>query len=83
MVHSSILLEACIENQTKGPLVLDYVRFDPSPQLSVETIQAPPEPSTSAPADSGPLDQYIRDLQVRTAPTIDYALQSMIGPQML
>ena len=51
-----------MENGAKAPLVLDYVRFDPTPGLL-----AAPVPRSSSPAeapDQDPLGDYVQSLQV-------------------
>lgn len=34
-VLDSVFLEACLENATRGPLALEYVRLDPAPGMLV------------------------------------------------
>ena len=61
------LLEACVENATRGPLFLEYLRFEPSSHLSAEEL---PRDEESA-QDSGPaptaLERYVDALKVRVS----------------
>ncbi|KAK9822650.1 hypothetical protein WJX81_003565 [Elliptochloris bilobata] len=62
-VGSECFLEACVENAAKAPLVLDYVRFDPTPVA----VLAAPVLRGSLPAeahDEEPLGDYVQSLQV-------------------
>lgn len=52
-------LEACLENAMAKPLVLDYIKFEPTEIYEVEPIELETN-STQA----GPLTQYINSLQV-------------------
>ena len=58
-VNEATLLEACIENMTKGPLVLDHIKFDAALGLSAEPVSPLPD----APGGD-PLEDYIQGLQV-------------------
>lgn len=68
-----VLLEACVENATKGTLFLEYVRFDPTPGMTaVRVAPSRPEPIWSGPhASRGgkALAAYTQGLQVRHAST--------------
>ena len=51
-----------MENGAKAPLVLDYVRFDPTPGLLAAPV-ARRSSSAEAP-DQEPLDEFVQSLQV-------------------
>lgn len=57
-------MEACVENGAKAPLVLDYVRFDPTPGL----LSAPVLRKSTAQEAPGPqpLEEYVQSLQARS-----------------
>ena len=59
------LLEACVENATRGPLFLEYLRFEPSSHLSAEELPreelGPPDPAHPSTA----LERYVDALKVR------------------
>uniref|UniRef100_A0A7S1T4R9 Trafficking protein particle complex subunit 13 n=1 Tax=Tetraselmis chuii TaxID=63592 RepID=A0A7S1T4R9_9CHLO len=40
-VGEDSFLETCVENCTKSPLLINYVRFDPSPHLTVTELKRP------------------------------------------
>lgn len=64
-VHDIILLEACIENTSRSPMVLDYLRFDPHPQMSaIEICTDPPDPGKGSPGQH--LADYIQNLKVNS-----------------
>ena len=56
-------MEACIENYSKGPMVLEYVRFDAAPPLHAVSIDIRDVLMTDFISDS-PLGSYIDQLQV-------------------
>ena len=56
-------MEACIENYSKGPMVLEYVRFDAAPPLSAVSIDIRDVLMTDFTSDD-PLGSYIDQLQV-------------------
>lgn len=56
-------MEACIENYSKGPMVLEYVRFDAAPPLSAVSIDIRDVLMTDFISDN-PLGSYIDQLQV-------------------
>ncbi|GMH44434.1 hypothetical protein BSKO_12386 [Bryopsis sp. KO-2023] len=58
-VAGDIFLEACLENAKSGPLILEYVRFDPSKAYTVASVDQHPESITS-----GPLKDYINSLKI-------------------
>ncbi len=61
-VAGECFLEACVENAAKAPLVLDYVRFDPTPGL----LAAPVLRGGGAPGAPGAgLAEYVQALQAR------------------
>ena len=62
-MHDAIWLEACVENTSRSPLVLDYLRFDPQPQMSVEEVKA--VHAIQPTSDAGPLKEYMQTLKVR------------------
>lgn len=61
-------MEACIENYSKGPMVLEYVRFDAAPPLSAVSIDIRDVLMTDFTRDD-PLGSYVDQLQV-THPTL-------------
>ena len=61
-VGSECFLEACVENGAKAPLVLDYVRFDPTPGLLAAPVVG--RSSSAEAPDQEPLDEYVQSLQV-------------------
>ena len=67
MVHSSVLLEACIENTMRLPLNVEYVRFDPAPLLSVKAIQCTSESGLSEECSDPALMDYLEGLKVSFA----------------
>ena len=74
-VGSECFLEACVENGAKAPLVLDYVRFDPTPGLL-----AAPVVRSSSPAevpDLEPLD--VPSLQVVLPPCLLRVCHDALG----
>ena len=63
MAGPDMFLEACIENMTKGPMCLDYCRFDamsPVSATAIDVRDAPPIALESA----GPLETFINTMQV-------------------
>lgn len=38
-VGDDSFLETCVENCTKAPLLINYVRFDPAPHLKVTELK--------------------------------------------
>ena len=56
-------MEACIENHSKGPMVLEYVRFDAAPPLHAVSIDIRDVLMTDFINDN-PLGSYIDQLQV-------------------
>ena len=56
-------MEACIENYSKGPMVLEYVRFDAASPLSAVSIDIRDVLMTDFTNDD-PLGSYIDQLQV-------------------
>ena len=62
-VGGDTLLEACIENYSKGPMVLEYVRFDAAPHLAAISIDIRDTLMTDFTRDD-PLGSYIDQLQV-------------------
>lgn len=56
-------MEACIENYSKGPMVLEYVRFDAAPPLNAVSIDIRDVLMTDFISDN-PLGSYIDQLQV-------------------
>jgi hypothetical protein len=61
-VAGECFLEACVENAAKAPLVLDYVRFDPTPGL----LAAPVLRGGGARGAPGAgLAEYVQALQAR------------------
>lgn len=61
-VGSECFLEACVENGAKAPLVLDYVRFDPTPGLLAAPVVR--SSSSTEALDQEPLGGYVQSLQV-------------------
>ena len=61
-------MEACIENYSKGPMVLEYVRFDAAPPLTAVSIDIRDVLLTDFMSDN-PLGSYIDQLQV--CPVVD------------
>jgi len=60
------LLETCVENRTKAPLLISLLRFDPAPHLSVEELEASgPEVHSeeNPPPGSDPIGDYMRRLR--------------------
>ncbi len=57
------MLEACIENTSRSPLVLDHLRFDPEPYMSAEEVKSQP-PEVPPGSRHGFLQEYLRDLKV-------------------
>lgn len=55
-------MEACIENYSKGPMVLEYVRFDAAPPLTAVSIDIRDIFMTDFTSDD-PLGSYIDQLQ--------------------
>lgn len=62
-VGGDTLMEACIENYSKGPMVLEYVRFDAAPPLDAVSIDIRDVLMTDFISDN-PLGSYIDQLQV-------------------
>ncbi|KAL3157424.1 hypothetical protein ABBQ32_011895 [Trebouxia sp. C0010 RCD-2024] len=62
-VGGDTLIEACIENYSKGPMVLEYVRFDAAPPLTAVSIDIRDVLLTDFMSDN-PLGSYIDQLQV-------------------
>lgn len=62
-VGGDTLMEACIENYSKGPMVLEYVRFDAAPPLTTVSIDIRDVLLTDFMSDN-PLGTYIDQLQV-------------------
>ena len=64
------LLEACVENATRGPLFLEYLRFEPSSHLSAEELPreelGDPDPDLPLTA----LERYVDGLKVCCLPTM-------------
>lgn len=56
-------MEACIENYSKDPMVLEYVRFDAAPPLHAVSIDIRDVLMTDFINDN-PLGSYIDQLQV-------------------
>lgn len=56
-------MEACIENYSKGPMVLEYVRFDAVPPLHAVSIDIRDVLMADFISDN-PLGSYIDQLQV-------------------
>ncbi|DBA72961.1 TPA: hypothetical protein ACH3X2_009909 [Trebouxia sp. C0005] len=62
-VGGDTFMEACIENFSKNPMVLEYVRFDAAPPLSAVSIDIRDVLMTDFTTDV-PLGSYIDQLQV-------------------
>lgn len=62
-VGGDTFMEACIENYSKGPMVLEYVRFDAAPPLTAVSIDIRDILMTDFTSDD-PLGGYIDQLQV-------------------
>lgn len=63
LVHQTILLEACIENSSRSPLVMESIRFDPAAGLGAKNISnAKSQEAYSDPA----LAAYMDYLQAST-----------------
>lgn len=62
-VGGDTFMEACIENFSKNPMVLEYVRFDAAPPLSAASIDIRDVLMTDFTSDV-PLGSYIDQLQV-------------------
>lgn len=56
-------MEACIENYSKGPMVLEYVRFDAAPPLTAVSIDIRDVLLTDFMSEN-PLGSYVDQLQV-------------------
>ncbi len=61
-VGGDTFMEACIENFSKNPMVLEYVRFDAAPPLSAVSIDIRDVLMTDFTSDV-PLGSYIDQLQ--------------------
>ena len=61
-VGGDTFLEACIENSSKGPMMLEYVRFDAAPTLTAISIDIRDVLMTDFTSDD-PLGSYIDQLQ--------------------
>lgn len=61
-VGGDTFLEACIENSSKGPMMLEYVRFDAAPALSAVSIDIRDVLMTDF-TSGDPLGSYIDQLQ--------------------
>lgn len=61
-VAGSTFLEACIENSSKGPMCLEYVRFDATPPLVARNIDIR-DAMLMDPTMHDPLDGYVDQLQ--------------------
>ena len=61
-VGGDMFMEACIENFSKNPMVLEYVRFDAAPPLSAVSIDIRDVLMTDFTSDV-PLGSYIDQLQ--------------------
>lgn len=66
-VSGTTFLEACIENSSKGPMCLEYVRFDATPPLVAHNIDVRDAMLTDFTADD-PLDGYVDQLQASCNP---------------
>ena len=62
-------MEACIENFSKGPMVLEYVRFDAAPPLTAVSIDIRDILMTDFTQDD-PLGSYIDQLQASTSDSV-------------
>jgi len=65
-VGGDTFMEACIENFSKNPMVLEYVRFDAAPPLSAVSIDIRDVLMTDFTSDV-PLGSYIDQLQASLA----------------
>lgn len=63
-VAGSTFLEACIENSSKGPMSLEYVRFDATPPLVAHNIDIRDAMLDDFTTED-PLSGYIDQLQAR------------------
>eukprot|EP00873_Tetraselmis_striata_P026048 jgi/Tetstr1/446312/TSEL_033855.t1 len=66
-VGDDSFLETCVENCTKAPLLINYVRFDPAPHLKVTELKRPTVVADFKDADSGEEDiigDYMAALKV-------------------
>ena len=52
-----------MENATRGPLFLEYLRFEPSAHL--QATEVPREPPEQQPEASTAFEQYVERLKVR------------------
>ena len=65
-VAGSTFLEACVENNSKAPMSLEYVRFDAAPHLTAHNIDVR-DAALSDFTSEGPLHGYIDQLQVKAS----------------
>ena len=62
-VNNDMFLEACVENATKGPLVLEYMKFAATPPLTSTPVDTKRDLNVHQ-TEQGPLQQYMDTLQV-------------------
>ena len=62
-VGNAMFLEACVENATKGPLVLEYMKFAATPPLTSMPVDTKRDLDVHQ-IEQGPLQQYMDTLQV-------------------
>ena len=62
-VNNDMFLEACVENATKGPLVLEYMKFAATPPLTSMPVDTKRDLDAHQ-IEQGPLQQYMDTLQV-------------------
>ena len=59
-IDRDTFVEACLENATKDPILLDTVKFDPAAAYALERVGPAPRP----PSAQFDLDAYLADLQL-------------------
>lgn len=62
-VLDTVFLEACLENSTKAPLWLEYVKMEAAPGMKAEPVDVR-ESNLLKSAVNGPLSDYVSGLQV-------------------
>ena len=62
-MNNDMFLEACVENATKGPLVLEYMKFAATPPLTSTPVDTKRDLDVHQ-IEQGPLQQYMDTLQV-------------------
>mmetsp|Transcript_130 Transcript_130/g.468 ORF Transcript_130/g.468 Transcript_130/m.468 type:complete len:451 (+) Transcript_130:290-1642(+) len=66
-IGDNTFLETCVENCTKAPLLIHYVRFDPSPHLTVKEIKMPDatvQGEKSGAEEQDMIGDYMRQVKV-------------------